>query len=219
MMSEPVVKSLEYISDSAEAIQVSQGSTTRIQGIPWKVKRFLSFLATPAKIRKQTNKKSFSREEFIRGWEKAKERTAAGPSKLHFGHYKVAAQSQICSWILWRMAAIPLETGYSPRRWRSAMDIIIPKKEGVLRANKTRIIVLYEADFNFCNKWIGKIMMHSSEKILYWRRNNMVVENRKVHKINHGIRDWLWTYVLNKKLHTLCVRMILKDVTTTSYIL
>ena len=62
------------------------------------------------------------------------------------------------------MLRIPLITGYSPIRWQRATYICLRKKEGELRVDKTRIIVLYEADFNFTNKWIGKEMMKKSEK-------------------------------------------------------
>ena len=114
--------------------------------------------------RKHKMQRSFTLKEFSEGWKKAKERTSSGPSGLHFGHYKVGSQTEELNTILWQMAKIPMEKGYSPKRWCRATDVCLRKKVGVSRVDKTRIIVLYEADFNFINKWIGKTMMNIAER-------------------------------------------------------
>jgi hypothetical protein len=58
---------------------------------------------------------------------------------------------------------IPLQTGYSPLRWRVAIDALLLKKYGVTLIEKLRIIVLFQGDFNYLNKYIGCHMMKYGE--------------------------------------------------------
>jgi hypothetical protein len=58
---------------------------------------------------------------------------------------------------------IPLQTGYSPLRWRVAIDALILKKSGVTLVEKLRTIVLFQGDFNYLNKYIGLHMMKDGE--------------------------------------------------------
>jgi len=53
------------------------------------------------------------------------------------------------------MANIPLKTGYSPARWREGLNVMLEKSPGNFNVKKLRIILLFEADFNSNNKWIG----------------------------------------------------------------
>jgi hypothetical protein len=43
-------------------------------------------------------------------------------------------------------------TGYCPRRWSEAIDVMIPKKADSIQVEKLRIIVLFHAIFNMVNK-------------------------------------------------------------------
>ena len=47
----------------------------------------------------------------------------------------------------------------TPLRWRNATDVMILKKSGLYNVDKLRTIVLYEADFNHNNKFLGRSMM------------------------------------------------------------
>jgi hypothetical protein len=58
---------------------------------------------------------------------------------------------------------IPLHTGYSPLRWRVAIGSLRLKKAGVAVVEKLRTIVLFQGDFNYLNKYIGRHMMKDSE--------------------------------------------------------
>ena len=54
-------------------------------------------------------------------------------------------------------------TGYSPLRWQYGINAIIPKEEGNFRVDRLRTFLLYEADFNFNNKILGRRMMQNAE--------------------------------------------------------
>jgi len=57
------------------------------------------------------------------------------------------------------MADIPLKTGYSPDRWQEGLNMMLEKSLGNFNVKKLWIILLFEADFNANNKWIGRAVM------------------------------------------------------------
>jgi hypothetical protein len=59
---------------------------------------------------------------------------------------------------------IAVNSGYSPKRWRKGLTVMLEKKRGVILISKLCAILLMEADFNFANKTIfGWRMMHFAE--------------------------------------------------------
>jgi len=53
------------------------------------------------------------------------------------------------------MATIPMITGCSPDRWKKTLNVMLEKMAGNCLVEKLRIIMLFEADFNNNNKWLG----------------------------------------------------------------
>jgi hypothetical protein len=63
-----------------------------------------------------------------------------------------------------KMMSFPLKHGFAPKRWQNCIDAIIEKIPGQPIIEKLRIIMLYEADFNFALKLIwGKRLAHNAE--------------------------------------------------------
>jgi hypothetical protein len=83
---------------------------------------------------------------------------------LHFGHFKASCKDiKLMNMDKW-FIEVSLQTGYSLKRWKTGIDVMIPKKSDSLRVDKLRMIVLMEPDFNFMNKIIGKRVMHQAER-------------------------------------------------------
>ena len=97
------------------------------------------------------------------GWQKAKERTASSLSGAHFGHYKAGTFNEMINAVHTALSAIPLKTGYSYNRWKKGINVMLEKIPGNFQVDKLRIILLFEADFNQLNKYIGKQMMSHAE--------------------------------------------------------
>ena len=125
--------------------------------------------------------------DWIAGWAKMRESTASAPGG-HYGHYKTASVAAHLpedhpdnyyelARIYAIMCSLPLKHGFAPNRWRHCVDAILEKIPGQPRIKKLRIIMLYEADFNFVLK-------------LIW--GNRLVQNAEYHKAlgnsNHGSR-------------------------------
>ena len=111
-------------------------------------------------------------EGYCHFWRRCREFTASGPSGLHFGHLKANARDERLATMDVQMINIPMRTGYTPRQWRKATDSMLLKKEGVIQVDKLRTIVLFEANFNYMNKFIGRTVMRTAE------RNNSLAEEQ-----------------------------------------
>jgi hypothetical protein len=58
---------------------------------------------------------------------------------------------------------IPLQTEYSPLRWRVAIDTLLLEKSEVKLVEKLRTILLFQGYFNYLNKYIGHHMTKDGE--------------------------------------------------------
>ena len=83
---------------------------------------------------------------------KAREATASGPSRLHFGHFISNTHDEKVSVFDSVMAAIPHATRLSPRRWQHGLDCELEKKAGNTQVDLLRTIPLFEADANQTSK-------------------------------------------------------------------
>jgi len=102
--------------------------------------------------------------EHCTGWRKARETTSSSASGIHFGHYIAGTFNPEIMVINAALADIPLRTGFSYQRWQKGLNIMIEKTMGDFNVEKLRIILLFEADFNANNKWIGRAVMYQAEQ-------------------------------------------------------
>ena len=96
-------------------------------------------------------------EEYTDSWKKAREDTGTG--SIHFGHFKAATDCKSNILFHYAMTEIPFRSGYTPKRWLKATNVMILKKEGITDIDRLRTIVLFEADYNHNNKFLGRHMM------------------------------------------------------------
>jgi len=106
-----------------------------------------------------------TKDDFQHFWKRMNERTASSYSKLHIGHYKSAAHSEVLSEIHAKKLSLITQTGSAPERWARGLSVMLEKIAGVALVTKLRAIILMEADFNFHNKLIfGKRMLDLARK-------------------------------------------------------
>ena len=125
--------------------------------------------------------------QWIDGWKKMKESTASGGH--HFGHYKIAA---MVAWLpedhpdyfpelaafYTIMPNMPLIHGFAPRCWQHCIDAVLEKIPGKPIIEKLRVIVLFQADFNFMLKVVwGRRLVWFAEK------------HKSLGHANHGSRS------------------------------
>jgi hypothetical protein len=71
---------------------------------------------------------SLTLHEYRKYWKKAREDTACYPSELSFSTMKVGAWVDRISSLDWVMTKLPLELGFSPKRWKQCLDVMLLKK-------------------------------------------------------------------------------------------
>jgi hypothetical protein len=103
-------------------------------------------------------------EEYMRFWKTAKENTSSYPDALSFSTMKAGTFSPVISQIEWQLTKIPLQSGYSPSRWRRFMDVMILKKSGITLLDSLRTVVLFSIDCNYAFKHVGRRMMSTAEQ-------------------------------------------------------
>ena len=97
-----------------------------------------------------------------------RESTALAPGS-HYGHYKTAAviaklpeahedYFPELAVAYAAMASLPLKHGFEPKRWSTCIDAVLEKIPGRPIIEKLRIIMFYEADFNFVLKLKNKVL-------------------------------------------------------------
>jgi len=138
--------------------------------------QFLLAVRRPRKVQEVTQR---SETEYLQGWRKARESTSSSMSGIHFGHYIAGTFNPEILIINRTMADIPLTTGYSPDRWKHGLNVLLEKVPGNVNIEKLRIILLFEADFNANNKWIGRAVMQRAEECSLLAPEQYGSRNRK----------------------------------------
>ena len=76
-------------------------------------------------------------------------------------HYKLLAKGKGLLHILARAITLPFQHGFSPTRWRTAIQFMLEKEPGNPLITKLRVIQLLEADMNFAFRLLwGKRLVH-----------------------------------------------------------
>jgi hypothetical protein len=96
-------------------------------------------------------------------WRKAREHTACYPGELSFATLKAGAQDDIISEFKCIMMRIPIFAGFSPKRWKKCLDVMILKKEGLIHVDSLMTIGLFQPDCNYAFKFLGRKMMKHAE--------------------------------------------------------
>jgi len=107
-------------------------------------------------------------------------------SGIHFGHYIAGTFNPEILVINATLANIPLHSGFTYDRWKKGVNVMIEKMCGDFNVEKLWIILLFEADFNANNKWIGQAIMYQVEQA-----NLLAEEQFGSHKFKSAIHQWL----------------------------
>lgn len=126
---------------------------------------------------------SISHNDFVGKLQSWRESTSTSPSGLHLGHYKSllarhefsdlpstdprrlemdAKQTDLLTLQL-QLINYALETGYSYQRWQQVANAMLFKEPGNIKIHRTRVIHLYEADYNLAMGLKWKEAMTTSE--------------------------------------------------------
>jgi len=82
----------------------------------------------------------------------------------HFGHYMASTNNTRIAQFNAILVSIPAITGYSPMRWWKSLNIMLEKSLRNIKVEQLRIVILFKANCNYNNKWLGWAFMHLAEK-------------------------------------------------------
>jgi hypothetical protein len=150
--------------EAAELLQSGKLSGVLRQQCTAKELRFLKFLQKPPAERSLAPFEPWiTAQAWSEGWRKINHNKSSS-GWLHMGHLKASAAHPELAAVQSALASIPFATGYTLRRWRYALNVFIEKKPGNFDVESLRIILLFAADYNFLNKYLGRAMMARAEK-------------------------------------------------------
>ena len=108
-------------------------------------------------------------------WDSRKEKTTTYNQSI--AHYKAIFSDNFVSWFFFQRADIPEITGYSPKRHRTCVDLMIMKKHMCFDIKKQRTIGILDTEFNQCNKRIGRDAMNHALKQKKIAKEQFAIKN------------------------------------------
>jgi hypothetical protein len=159
-----LVQDVGYRAMTTSAQEILDGTYECKHDLDIYTKKLIYELKKPENIIQDSITGQADTKVHIAGWSKMKKSTAASPFGASFTELIAACDDIRVADIDACFAAIPLYSGYCPRAWSRAVDVMIPKKQASRAVTKLRIIVLFDALFNMLNKRIGKEMIAHAEK-------------------------------------------------------
>jgi hypothetical protein len=163
-MTSPLVEEFGYLAQGSATNAILNDTYIPPHGThPYTQKLLKELQMDPSVAEAPPMKVIFSVDQHIKGWQKAREFTASGPSGLTFSHFIAATYDPALPSFDVTMVNIPYATGYSSIRWQSGTDIMIPKSVAFLQVNKLRTLRLLDPEFNQNNTLLGRSVMAHTE--------------------------------------------------------
>jgi len=133
-MVEPLFLLLRGLGDGP-AVQSVLDGTFELLDLPPAIQSLLASLQSQVALGNETFPR-FTWERYQLVWSKAKEKTSScGHYSLHFGHYMAVCQDDDLTDLHTQLGDIPLMSGYSPARWQTGVNVMIPRFYGDQHAN------------------------------------------------------------------------------------
>jgi hypothetical protein len=104
-------------------------------------------------------------EEHIQGWKKMRVGTVASNFGPSFSEIIAGTEDITIAEVDAAMVSIATLSGYCPRRWSEAIDVMIPQKADSIHVEKLRIIVLFHALFDMVNKKVAREAIQNATKM------------------------------------------------------
>lgn len=152
LMEGPLALALRPVCENEEMHSVLLEGGVGIPGIDENFELMLSILS--GHFYQNALDGSISREDYVQFWKGADERTSLSPSIGHFGHYKAAVGFPTLENVYAPTCHTACSSGIPLEGWKRRFNCMLEKKEGKIRLDKLRAILLMEADFNFSDKLI-----------------------------------------------------------------
>ena len=96
-------------------------------------------------------------------WNRRRESTCTSHQRI--GHYQAAMKDNNFSWFFFQRGEVPAISGYSPKRHRECVDLVIMKKKATYGLKAQRKLGIVNTEFNNNNKIIAQSISTHSRKL------------------------------------------------------
>jgi hypothetical protein len=172
----PLLDLFDYNGTNEESRKILEGNLENVQleDLSDATKQILKMLGEKRNIPKIPADISF--DEYIKAFDKWRERTTTSPSGHHLGHYKILLKlsvmdeenenvniSKLLLKLYYQITIIATRLGHTLERWAVVSTCMIEKIVGNSRIDKLRVIHLFEADYNLILKiiWSRRAVWHA----------------------------------------------------------
>lgn len=162
-MKEPLVKHLHYHGMTDYANDILLGTATPLFDPDDPVQKLLDQLEA-VNGGPPSEAKPIPFLEYLDEVKLVREKTSSGPSDVTPAMVKAEATDPELAHQNWMSSNYVWCSGYSPDRFRTALDLLIHKKPGDNRVHRLRPIMLFDIECNIHNKRLGWFAMQRAEE-------------------------------------------------------
>jgi hypothetical protein len=165
-LTAPLLNDFGFLDNQANVQKVLDGTYECPEELDEFTKKFIRELKQPETIQQHKKISGFTTtKDHIKSWKKMRVHTAASTFGPSFSEIITGTEDETIAEVDAATVSIAALTGYCPKRWSDAIDVMIPKKAASKHVEKLRIIVLFHSLFNMLNKKVAKQAMTQAKQL------------------------------------------------------
>jgi hypothetical protein len=165
-MTTPLLNDFGFLDNQENVDKVLAGTYECPAELDEFTQKFITELQQPENLQDLSPISGYTTtDNHIKSWKKMRVHTAASTFGPSFSEIITGTEDEAIAEIDAAIVSIAAITGYCPKRWSDAIDVMIPKKAASKHVEKLRIIVLFHALFNMLNKNVARQTMTRAKQI------------------------------------------------------
>jgi hypothetical protein len=165
-LTAPLVNDFGFLDNQTSVQKVLNGTYKCPEELDDFTKKFIKELQQPENLHQHNTINEYTTtQDHIKSWNKMRVHAAVSTFGPSFSEIITGTEDENIVEVNAAIVSIPALTGYCPKRWSDAIDVMIPKKVASKHVKKIRIIVLFHSLFNMLNKRVTKQAMSQAKQL------------------------------------------------------
>ena len=136
-MTAPLLQDFGYLDEHGNAERILAGTYPIPEGVPEATRRLIDAMKMPPGMENQPCSDRVSTKAHTSAWSKAREKTTAGKSGLHFGMFKAQAKDPDIAAFNASIRSVAYQTGHVLPRWKTGVDFQLLKRKQRVQGRET----------------------------------------------------------------------------------